>query len=119
MDIAHGLWLELAWFWLAIVVLGAVMLGAFALVLRFGPRRGAWNQPAAALRPPGRGLRLALYGFALVHVLLGLAATTADSVGPSALLIATLMGSFYVACAQVMRLSSRVPARFQNSHAPS
>lgn len=117
MDLAEGIWLELRWFWLAIVLLGVVMIAGLAVVLRFGPRRGYWNQPAAELRAPGRRTRILLYALALLHVGMGLAAIAAPGVGVSALVVAVLVAVFYAACAQVMAIAAVSRSRERRSEA--
>jgi hypothetical protein len=81
-------------FLVGMVLMGLAMLG---VCLKVGPRRGYWNQPAAMLRRPGRGMFIAMYAFALGHVVLGLvAATQVPGAGIGVLVVLTAMGSFYV-----------------------
>lgn len=105
MDIAQDLWVALSAFWIAILILGAFMLGMFVLALRFGPRRGYWAQPAAKFEAPGRKLAIVLYCIAGLHVLAGVAASAADSIGPSVIVVAVAAALFYVGCAQAMSLA--------------
>lgn len=98
----------------------ALMLGGFALFalamlgvsLRFGPRRGYWNQPAAALRRPGRGMFLSMYALAALHVLLGLiAAIAVPGAGIAVLLVLVATGAFYVLCAHSWSLAHTISRR--------
>jgi len=87
-------------------------LGLFGAALRFGPRRGTWNQPAAALVRPGRVMFASMYALAAVHVVLGLIAALAlpgGGIGVLGVLVA--MGSFYVLCAHSFALAHAVVDR--------
>ena len=75
-----------------IALFGLAMLG---VALRFGPRRGYFNQPAAALRRPGRGMFVAMYVLAALHVLLGVIAAVAVPGGGIGVLL-VLVGIAYV-----------------------
>ncbi|MCB0878159.1 MAG: hypothetical protein KDC46_04180, partial [Thermoleophilia bacterium] len=78
-------------------LLGLAMLG---VSLRVGPRRGTWNQPAAALARPGRRMFISMYALAALHLGFGLIAAFAIPGGGIAiLLVLVAMGSFYVLCA--------------------
>jgi hypothetical protein len=88
---------------------GLAMLG---VALRVGPRRGTWNQPAAALVRPGRRLFLAMYGLAALHVLVGLIAAFAVPGGEiDVLLVLVGAGAFYVLCAHSFALAHSVARR--------
>lgn len=117
MELANGLWLDLRWFWLAIVLATLFLLGMAALAFRFGPKRGrGWNQPAARYVAPGRSLMIALWCVALLHVIGGIAASTSSDIGPSVVVVAAAMGLFYVACAHSMRLASRAGRAMDRRH---
>lgn len=93
----------------AVTLLGFALFGAllYVLTLRFGPRRGYFNQPAAKFRPPGTRVRTALYVIAVLHLVAGLVGFVAipdDGVSPSILIVALLAAGFYVACAQALTL---------------
>ncbi|MCW2925981.1 MAG: hypothetical protein JWM98_3385 [Thermoleophilia bacterium] len=98
---------------------GLAMLG---VVLRIGPRRGAFNQPAAALRRPGRGMFVSMYALAALHVVLGLVAAIAvPGGGIGVLLVLVGMAVFYVLCAHSFALAAtltrrRGPAAPPHSH---
>lgn len=92
-----------------LALFGLAMLG---VALRFGPRRGFWNQPAAALRRPGRVTFVGLYALAAVHVLLGIVAATAvPGGGLGVLLVLAAMAAFYVLCAHSYALATGVTSR--------
>lgn len=87
-------------------------LAMWGVALRFGPRRGYWNQPAAALMRPGRKLMWSMYAIALVHVLLGtVLAFAAPSGGVAVFLVLLVMGIFYVLCAHSFSLATSVVER--------
>lgn len=90
-----------------------LFLLAFAvLVVRVGPGRGHWNQPAARLMRPGTKLVLALWVFAAAHVLLGLLITVrVPNAGAGVLIVATLMGGMYVLMAYGYQVATLVTAR--------
>lgn len=93
-------------FLVGMVLMGLAMLG---VCLRVGPRRGYWNQPAAMLRRPGRGMFIAMYAFAFGHVVLGLiAATMVPGGGIAVLVVLTAMGTFYLLCAHSFALAHTV-----------
>ncbi len=87
-------------------------LAMLALVLRVGPRRGYWNQPAAALRRPGRRVFLGMYGVALLHVLVGLGVALFVP-GGSIAIFCVLLGAavFYVLCAHSWTLAHSLARR--------
>ena len=88
---------------------GLAMLG---VSLRFGPRRGTWNQPAAALVRPGRRMFVALYAVAALHVALGLVLALAFPGGGIAiLLVLVATGCFYVLCAHSWSLAHSLKRR--------
>jgi hypothetical protein len=88
---------------------GVVML---AVALRWGPRRGTWNQPAAALRRPGARLAASMYVLAGVHVVLGLVLATSFEGGGLAIFLAMcVMGAFYAMCAQCWTIAQRLVRR--------
>lgn len=102
------------------IVLACALLAGFVvvcalflvLVLRFGPRRGTWNQPAAAFARPGRRMQGSMYAIALLHVVAGVVLAVALPGGTSlgALVVLCAMAVFYVLCAQaatVARVTSR------------
>lgn len=88
-------------------------LAMWGIALRVGPRRGFWNQPAAVLRRPGRGVFVAMYVLAAIHVLLGVAVAIGASgdgrVGVLVVMVA--MGAFYVACAHCYALATAATRR--------
>lgn len=91
------------------VVLNVLLIG---FVLWLAPRRGFWNQPAARLRSPSRGVRRALYAFGALHVLVGL--TVASGMPGSRIgivVVSCLAGLFYVACAECIRIAGSVLRR--------
>jgi len=82
------------------------------LVLRFGPRRGNFNQPAAALRPTGRKLTWGLHAVALLHVVCGIVlAAAVPGGGVAVLVVLVLMACFYELCAYSFSLANSVAAR--------
>jgi hypothetical protein len=87
-------------------------LAMFGVALRVGPKRGTWNQPAAALVRPGRGVFIAMYAFAIAHVILGLiAAVKVPGAGAGVLVVLVVMAAFYVICAHSFALAARVTHR--------
>ncbi|MCW2960144.1 MAG: hypothetical protein JWM90_531 [Thermoleophilia bacterium] len=91
------------------VVFGVAML---AVALRYGPKRGTWNQPAAAFRRPGRFTFRGMYAVAIVHVLLGIIVTVAvPGAGIGILLVLIFTGCFYVLCAHSFALASGIQRR--------
>jgi hypothetical protein len=98
-----------ALFLAGIALFGLAMLG---VALRVGPKRGTWNQPAAALVRPGRGMFVTMYVVAAVHVLLGLiAAIKVPGAGVGVLVVLVAMAAFYVLCAHSFALATRVAHR--------
>ena len=98
----------------ALFLAGMALLGValLVLVLRVGPRRGYWNQPAAELRQPGRRMFVAMYALAAVHVVLGLVAALAvpgGGIGIFLVLLAT--GAFYVLCAHAWSVARAIARR--------
>lgn len=98
-----------------VLVLGGFALFAlamFGVTLRIGPRRGFWNQPAAALRRPGTGMFLAMYAVALLHVLAGIVAAIAvPGAGIGILLVLVATAAFYVLCAHSWSLAHAIVRR--------
>lgn len=91
------------------ILMGVAMLG---VSLKFGPRRGFWNQPAAVLRRPGRITFISMYALALLHVACGIiAATQVPGGGIGVLVVLTTMGAFYVLCAHSFALAHSVARR--------
>ena len=102
------------------IVIVSLLLGGMALfglamlgvALRVGPRRGTFNQPAAALRRPGRRMFASMYVLAAVHVALGLAVAIAvPGGGIAVLLVLVAMASFYVLAAHSFALAHSVASR--------
>lgn len=102
---------------IAIVTLSLAAMAGFgvlmlAVALKVGPRRGYWNQPAAKLRPTGRGMLLAMYAMAALHVALGLVAAFAvPGGGIGVLVVLVAMATFYVLCAHSWALAHAVARR--------
>lgn len=95
---------------LALFVLFAA--AAFGLVLRLGPRRGSWNQPAAALRRPGRRMSWGLHLVALLHVAAGVVlAMKVPGGGAAVLVVLVAMACFYELCAWSFSLATSVAVR--------
>ncbi|MCW2927000.1 MAG: hypothetical protein JWM86_968 [Thermoleophilia bacterium] len=93
------------------ILFALAMLG---VSLRFGPRRGTWNQPAAKLVKPGRGMFVAMYTLAIAHVLLGLvAATMVPGGGLAVFVVLVAMATFYVLCAHSWALAHAVARKRQ------
>ena len=87
-------------------------LAMLAVALRAGPRRGYWNQPAAALVRPGRRMFIAMYAIAILHVLVGLiAALAVPGGGIGIFLVLVAGGCFYVLCAHSWSLAHSVARR--------
>lgn len=87
-------------------------LGMFVLALRFGPKRGSWNQPAAKLRPTGRKLAWGLHLVTLLHVVAGIVlAVKVPGGGVAVLVVLIVMACFYELCAYSFRLATSVTAR--------
>ncbi len=104
------------------IVIVIVMLAGFALfglamygvTLRVGPRNGNWNQPAAMLRRPGRGMFIAMYALAAVHVLIGIGVAIAfPSGGIAVLLVMLATGAFYALCAHSWALAHTIARRHE------
>lgn len=91
------------------VVFGLVML---AVALRYGPKRGTWNQPAAAYRRPGRFTFRGMYAGAIIHVVLGIIVLIAvPGAGIGILLVLVATGCFYALCAHSFALASGIQRR--------
>jgi hypothetical protein len=89
-----------------------VALAMMVLVLRFGPKRGTWNQPAAQLRRPGRKMSWGLHLVALLHVAAGIVlAVKVPGGGAAVLVVLVLMACFYELCAYSFSLATSVAAR--------
>lgn len=96
-------------FLVAMALFGVVLL---AVVLRVGPKRGTWNQPAAALRRPGRITFRGVYLLAIVHVIAGIGiALRAPGDGTAMLVLLVVMACFYVLMAHSYALAMRVTRR--------
>lgn len=104
------------------ILLTALFLAAMALfglamlrvALRHGPRRGFWNQPAAMLRRPGRGMFIAMYSLAALHVLVGIGvAVTMPWGGAGVLVVLVATAVFYVLCAHSWALAHSVARRHE------
>lgn len=102
------------------LVIAAMMLVGFVLfalamlgvALRFGPRRGTWNQPAAALVRPGRRLFISMYALAALHVVVGvIAAIAVPGAGLGVLVVLVATAVFYVLCAHSWSLATGVARR--------
>ena len=110
MDITTTTDIVLVAFFLAgMALFGLAML---AVALRVGPRRGFWNQPAAALRAPGRRMFIGMYAVAILHVLTGLGVALlvpGGGIGIFLVLLATAV--FYVLCAHSWALAHAVRRR--------
>ena len=100
-------------FLLGMALFGLAML---ALVLRVGPRRGFWNQPAAELRRPGTRLVVWLYVFAAVHVLLGLSITFfVEPMDVGVLVVCVFAAGFYILCGHAYQFAHAVVGRRKRS----
>ncbi|MCW2973185.1 MAG: hypothetical protein JWN72_1458 [Thermoleophilia bacterium] len=89
-------------------------LGMFVLAVRFGPKRGTWNQPAAKLRRPGRRLTWMLHAVTLLHVVAGIVlAVKVPGGGAAVLVVLIAMACFYELCAYSFSLATSVAARRQ------
>jgi hypothetical protein len=102
------------------IVLVCLMLGGFALfglamlgvALRWGPRRGFWNQPAARLLKPGRRMFITMYAIAIVHVAVGVGLALFAPGGGFAIFLALLvLAVFYVLCAHSWALAHTIVRR--------
>lgn len=60
--------------WVTTSIMTVFLVALYVLALRFGPRRGTWNQPAAGFRAPRRWLVVLLLGLATAHVAAGVIA---------------------------------------------
>lgn len=102
-----GKHMTLGSFWIAIAAFAVLAFAFYALTLRYGPRRGTWNQPAAALRRPGWKLGTVLYATGVAHGVTGIWAAGAvpGPVEPGVALIGIAMCLFYVSCAHVMSIA--------------
>ena len=96
------------------VLIGAVfiplMIVAWALVLRFGPRRGYLNQPSPGFQPLGSRGAQSMLLIALLHVIAGLAIAVAFAGSVAAIpagLGVAAMGLMYVAFGAVNVLAER------------
>lgn len=98
---------------LLLAIFTAACLGLLWAVLRVGPGRGSWNQPAAMLRRPSRPMFMAMYAFAALHVALGIALAIAlpGGGGFAIVIVMAASASFYVLCAHSWALAHRVAAR--------
>ncbi|MBC7644350.1 MAG: hypothetical protein H7123_04430 [Thermoleophilia bacterium] len=93
--------------WVTVIVIALSLTALYAATLKYGPRRGYWNQPAARLRAPGRQLVIALWIFAALHAVAGLAMMVfSDTYGLSVFIVSLLMGGFYGAMAMVMQIAT-------------
>lgn len=91
-----------------------VSLAMLVLVLRFGPKRGTWNQPAARLRRPGRKLAWGLHLVTLLHIVAGVVlAVKVPGGGLAVLVVLVAMGCFYELCAYSFTLATSVAQRRQ------
>ncbi|MEO6866553.1 MAG: hypothetical protein ABI200_00870, partial [Gaiellales bacterium] len=87
-------------------------LAMLGVALRFGPRRGTWNQPAAAFVRPSRWLMICMYAFAAAHVVVGIiAATMVPGAGIGVLLVLVATAVFYVVGAHSYALVKGVERR--------
>lgn len=87
-------------------------LGMLGACLRWGPRRGSWNQPAAALARPGRRMFWSMYGVAILHVLAGVGLAIFVPGGGVAIFLVLLgMATFYAIAAHSWSLGMRVAHR--------
>lgn len=96
--------------WIGIALLAAVLLALSVLLWRFGPRRGAFMQPAAALRPVGTPVAVMLYVLAAVQLLIAvLVAIRLGEDGPvwGLIVVAAVMALIYVAFAHAWALGTR------------
>jgi hypothetical protein len=90
-------------------------LAMLAVALRYGPRRGYWNQPAAALRRPGRFTFRGMYAVAIVHVVLGVVVAIAvPGAGIGMLLVLVATACFYVLCAHSFALATGTKRRVES-----
>lgn len=106
-----GIWLATA-----VMVLGLTALGI--LVLRFGPHRGDWNNPAATYRPPTRNVRRALIALAAITVACGIGGMIAAPDRRLAVLVVSIASaSVYVAMAFSTRIAGRMITRREASRA--
>jgi hypothetical protein len=101
--------------WIAVIVFGVLTLALGAMVLRFGPRRGYWNQPAAVLRPVRSWLRISMWSIGAVHVVVGIGVAIAvPGAGFAIVAVCAGMGGIYVlfgeAWAAGKRIAQRTPA---------
>lgn len=100
---------------LVIAFLGGMALfglAMLAVVLRVGPRRGTWNQPAAAFVRPGRRMGAGMYAMAVLHVVAGIVcAVSVPGAGTGVLVVLVAMAAFYVLCAHSFSVASRVAHR--------
>jgi hypothetical protein len=88
----------------------ATMLAMYALVLRFGPRRGNWGSPAAAFRAPGRATTTGLLVLAALHALAGVVLAIALPGGNvGVLLVGLAAGALYAAMSQATRIARHAP----------
>ena len=88
---------------------GLAMLG---VALKFGPRRGFWNQPAAMLRRPGRRMFVSMYSLAALHVATGIGiAITMPYGGVGVLVVLCAIAVFYVLCAHSWVIAHSVARR--------
>lgn len=98
----------------ALTMLGFALfaLAMFGVALRYGPRRGTWNQPAAAFMAPGGRMRVSLYVLAAAHVLGGIGiAIFAPGGGVAIMVVLLVMAGFYVLCARSLDVAERMQRR--------
>jgi hypothetical protein len=101
----YGIWIATAIMALALTALGI-------LVLRFGPHRGDWNNPAAKYRPPGVRVQRAMIALAAFTVVLGgIAGFAVTSGGTWVLVITMALAGVYLAMAFSARIAQRVVRR--------
>lgn len=94
-----------------VVAFLASLGGLYALTLRFGPRPGRWNQPAAAFRAPGAALAWTMYGVGTLHVGLAIVAAAKLDLGGQGwqlILIGAATGLFYAACGGALTIATRL-----------
>ena len=108
----------MAGIWLATAVMAVALTALGILVLRYGPHRGDWNNPAAVFRPPSRNVRRALIALALLTVSFGIAGAFAAPDQRLALIIVSIASAaMYVAMAYSTWIARRAIRRRAASHA--
>lgn len=104
--------------WIATAVMALALTALGILVLRFGPRRGDWNNPAAVYRAPGANVRKALLALALLTLIVGIIATISVSDGRlGILLVAAALAAVYLAMASSATIARRAITRREAAHA--